>query len=99
MQIEGVGIETFFGHNHDVQGGNGRRSDQPHTFAQYALDPIANHGVPDFFADGQAQTPRGVRLRTRQDKQKENFPVIPAARLKAGREFLLSPEPARRREI
>ena len=87
------GSRHFFGNDHDIQGGYGLVGGKPQAFAQDALDPIANHGVTDFLADSHAQSPRSVSIRTRQDKQKEIFSMIAAARLEAGREFLLCPEP------
>lgn len=97
-QVQDAGIEIFLGDDHDVQGGNDVGRGQTQAFAQYAFDPVTRHGVADLFADGHAQTPGGVPVRARQDEQKEKLAMVAAARFEAGREFLLLPEPMRRRK-
>jgi hypothetical protein len=97
-QVQGFGIEIFFGDDHDVHGGNRPGRGQAQALAQHALDPVADHGVADLPADGHAQTPEGVSIRARQDEQKEILSMIAAARLEAGREFPLLPKPMRRRK-
>ncbi|UJX43284.1 hypothetical protein K9F62_00800 [Desulfovibrio sp. JY] len=91
-------VQTFFGDDHDIQGGDGAWGVQAETLAQNAFNAVSGDGIADLFTDGHAESPCSVPILARQDEQEKELAVIAAARIEAGRKLPSRPEPLRRRK-